>query len=54
VLTGDYSSWVGRWEASALPPGQQLREPRPLFKKLDPGVAEEELARMDPDRPAPV
>ncbi len=42
VLTGDYSGWVGRWEPSTLPAGQQLREPRPLFKKLDP---EEVLAR---------
>jgi methionyl-tRNA synthetase len=42
ILTGDYASWVGRWEPSELPPGQQLREPRPLFAKLDP---DEVLAR---------
>jgi methionyl-tRNA synthetase len=42
VLTGDYSSWVGRWEPSELPAGQELREPRPLFAKLDPN---EVLAR---------
>jgi methionyl-tRNA synthetase len=53
VLTGDYSSWVGRWERGDLPAGQPLQEPRPLFRKLDPGIADEELARMDPDRPAP-
>ena len=48
VLTGDYSGWVGRWEPSALPPGQALREPRPLFKKLDADqVVAEELARME-------
>jgi methionyl-tRNA synthetase len=35
ILSGDYSGWVGRWEPSELPPGQRLREPRPLFKKLD-------------------
>ena len=46
VLTGDYDRWVGRWEPSALQPGQPLREPRPLFKKLDPSVADEELERM--------
>ena len=47
VLTGDYESWVGRWEPSALEPGQKLREPRPLFKKLDPEqVVAEELERM--------
>ena len=46
VLTGDYASWVGRWASGDLPVGQQLREPRPLYTKLDPGVADEELARM--------
>jgi methionyl-tRNA synthetase len=35
ILTGDYSGWVGRWEPSELPAGQRLREPRPLFRKLD-------------------
>jgi methionyl-tRNA synthetase len=43
VLTGDYSSWVGRWEPSTLPPGQTLLEPRPLFRKLDPSTGEDEL-----------
>ena len=48
VLTGDYESWSGRWEPSALPAGQALREPKPLFAKLDPErVVEEELARME-------
>jgi methionyl-tRNA synthetase len=48
VLTGDYSSWVGSWEPGDLPPGQALREPRPLFPKLDPGKVEtEELQRME-------
>lgn len=46
VLTGDYDQWVGRWEPSALPVGQALRQPQPLFKKLDESVVEEELARM--------
>jgi methionyl-tRNA synthetase len=36
----------GRWEPSRLPPGQTLAQPGPLFKKLDPVVAEEERARM--------
>jgi methionyl-tRNA synthetase len=43
VLTGDYSTWVGRWEPSSLPPGQTLEEPRPLFRKLDPSTGEDEL-----------
>jgi methionyl-tRNA synthetase len=42
ILTGDYASWVGSWEPSELPAGQQLLEPRPLFAKLDP---DEVLAR---------
>jgi methionyl-tRNA synthetase len=50
VLTGDYAEWSGRWEPSALPPGQALREPRPLFAKLDPEkVVAEELKRMEDD-----
>ncbi|MEZ5101408.1 MAG: methionine--tRNA ligase [Thermoleophilia bacterium] len=48
VLTGDYTSWVGAWEPSRLPPGQALREPRPLFRKLDPEqVVASELERME-------
>jgi methionyl-tRNA synthetase len=47
VLTGDYESWAGSWEPSALAPGAPLREPKPLFAKLDPEqTAAEELARM--------
>jgi methionyl-tRNA synthetase len=48
VLTGDYESWIGRWEPSELQPGQVLREPTPLFAKLDAEkVVTEELARME-------
>ena len=47
VLTGDYASWVGRWEPSALQPGQALREPKALFAKLDDSVVADELARME-------
>jgi methionyl-tRNA synthetase len=48
VLTGDYTCWVGSWAPSALPPGQRLREPAPLFRKLDADeVVESELRRME-------
>jgi methionyl-tRNA synthetase len=48
VLTGDYASWDGRWEPSALPAGQVLPDPKPLFAKLDPEqVVADELARME-------
>ena len=46
VLTGDYASWTGSWAPCELPVGQALREPRPLFRKLDAAVVEEEVARM--------
>ncbi|MGN6797770.1 MAG: methionine--tRNA ligase, partial [Gaiellaceae bacterium] len=49
VLTGDYASWVGSWEPSDLRPGIPLQEPRPLFRKLDPSLVEEELRRMTDD-----
>jgi methionyl-tRNA synthetase len=35
------------WEPAELPVGQALRPPTPLFTKLDPSVADEELARME-------
>jgi methionyl-tRNA synthetase len=47
VLTGGYDAWIGEWKPSELPPGQKLREPRPLFKKLDPEIADAELERME-------
>jgi methionyl-tRNA synthetase len=48
VLTGGYRSWTGSWQPGALPPGQRLREPRPLFRKLDAErVVTEELERME-------
>ena len=34
------------WQPSSLPAGAAFQEPQPLFQKLDPEVAEEELARM--------
>jgi methionyl-tRNA synthetase len=46
VLTGDYETWVGGWEPTELLVGQALREPKPLFKKLDEKIVEEELARL--------
>ena len=50
VLTGDYGAWVGVWEPSELPVGQALREPQPLFAKLDAdAVVAEELKRMEDD-----
>jgi methionyl-tRNA synthetase len=45
VLTGDYQ--VGaRWEPAPLPAGRQLAAPKPVFRKLDPSIVDEELARL--------
>jgi methionyl-tRNA synthetase len=47
VLTGDYDRWEGRWQPSDLAPGQALREPKPLFAKLDAErVVADELERI--------
>jgi methionyl-tRNA synthetase len=37
---------AGRWEPSKLSPGQKLTPPQPLFKKLEPEVAQLERARL--------
>jgi len=36
----------GHWEPSNLQPGQRLEQPAPLFKKLEPTLAEEERSRL--------
>ncbi|MFQ5575947.1 MAG: class I tRNA ligase family protein, partial [Anaerolineae bacterium] len=46
ALGYDSAGVVGRWEPSRLEPGQALQKPAPLFKKLDPETAVEELARL--------
>jgi len=46
VLTGDYEHGSGSWGPSEPPAGQKLPEPRPLFRKLPPETAAEELARL--------
>ncbi|SCL27052.1 methionyl-tRNA synthetase [Micromonospora nigra] len=45
VLTGDYA--VGaRWESVPLEAGRPLAAPTPVFRKLDPSIVDEELARL--------
>jgi methionyl-tRNA synthetase len=46
VLRYDGAPAAGSWAFETLPAGRPLEKPRPLFKKLDPEVVEEELARM--------
>jgi methionyl-tRNA synthetase len=46
VITGDYPG-AARWQSEPVRPGTPLQPPTPLFAKLDPGLAEEELARLE-------
>jgi methionyl-tRNA synthetase len=46
VITGDYPG-AARWQSEPIRPGTPLQPPTPLFTKLDPGLAEEELARLE-------
>ena len=34
------------WQPSEIQPGRAFQKPSPLFKKLDPEVADQELERM--------
>jgi methionyl-tRNA synthetase len=42
----DSTGAIGCWSVSDLQPGQPLCEPKPLFLKLEPTVADEEVERM--------
>ncbi len=35
-----------KWQPSQLKPGQEMLQPAPLFRKLDPSIVEEERARL--------
>src|SRR5580693_982972 len=45
IVTGDYNV-AARWESAPIAAGMPLAPPVPLFTKLDPSVADEELARL--------
>ncbi len=46
VVTGDYRT-DATWASEPIRPGTPLTTPVPLFSKLDPSVADEELARLE-------
>ena len=46
VLTGDYTS-VASWQRTGIEVGRPLAAPKPIFRKLDPSIVEEELARLE-------
>jgi methionyl-tRNA synthetase len=45
-LTYDAEAAVGRWARPEIPIGRRLPKPLPLFKRLDPSIADDELARL--------
>ncbi len=47
VITGDYEAAAARWEPTPIVPGVPLSAPTPIFRKLDPSVVDEELARLE-------
>jgi methionyl-tRNA synthetase len=48
VITGRYDG-AARWESRPVRPGTPLAVPAPLFAKLPPSVADEEIARLEPE-----
>jgi len=45
IITGEYSGFPA-WERRPIVPGTPVAKPTPIFRKLDPSVIEEELARL--------
>ncbi|MGH3646220.1 MAG: methionine--tRNA ligase [Micromonosporaceae bacterium] len=45
ILTGSYDTGA-KWESSPLQAGRTLAPPKPIFKKLDPSIVDDELARL--------
>ncbi len=46
ALAYNDESAVGTWSRIEIPTGRQLPKPKPLFKRLEESVAEEEIARL--------
>jgi methionyl-tRNA synthetase len=45
IITGDYTG-VPQWRRYPIEPGTPVAKPTPVFRKLDPSVVDEELARL--------
>jgi methionyl-tRNA synthetase len=50
ALVYDGSQAVGRWTLSQLSAGQRLRQPQPLFRKLEPELIAQEVAHLGQPR----
>ncbi|MGJ3241102.1 MAG: methionine--tRNA ligase [Anaerolineae bacterium] len=53
ALTYDGSRAIGTWEPQTVPVGQALRQPAPLFVKLEEEIIEQEQALLGQDRDEP-
>jgi methionyl-tRNA synthetase len=47
VITGDYAAAQARWERIPIVPGTALSAPTLIFRKLDPSIVDDELARLE-------
>jgi methionyl-tRNA synthetase len=45
ILTGDYTAGA-KWASVPIEPGRELAAPKPVFRKLDESIVEEELKRL--------
>jgi methionyl-tRNA synthetase len=46
IITGDYRA-TRAWGRHPLTVGTPIAKPTPVFTKLDPGIVDEELARLE-------
>ncbi|MCW2505266.1 MAG: metG, partial [Actinomycetia bacterium] len=47
VITGEYEGVQAKWEPVPLEVGRPLAPPTPVFRKLEPSIVDEELARLE-------
>ena len=47
VIQGDYAAAAARWQRMPIEAGTTLSAPTVIFRKLDPSVVDEELARLE-------
>jgi hypothetical protein len=46
ALTYDGTGAMGCWSREPIPAGRQLPKPQPMFKRLEPELADREIDRM--------
>jgi len=51
IITGDYIEQQATWGSIPITAGTPLAVPRPVFKKLDASIVEEELDRLAAETP---